>query len=73
VINEFSRKVWIFTFKSEAKAQDIIIEFFTYLNNQFKDYTVKIFKSDKGKEYKNKWTNKYFKEYGMKKLYSPRY
>ena len=72
-MDEFSRKVWIFTLKSKAEAPDKIIEFFTYLNNQFKDYTIKIFKSDGGKEYKNKKINKYCKENGIEKVYSSLY
>jgi len=43
------------------------------MNNQFKDYTIKIFKSDGGKEYKNKKINKYFKENDIEKVYSPPY
>jgi len=71
--DKFSRKIWIFTLKSKAEAPDKIIEFFTYLNNQFKDYTIKIFKSDGGKEYKNKKINKYCKENSIEKMYSPPY
>ena len=40
-MDEFSRKVWIFTLKSKSEAPDIIIDFFKYLNNQFKELSIK--------------------------------
>jgi len=50
-MDEFSRKVWIYTLKSKAEAPELIVEFFKYLNNQFEEYNIKIFKSDGGKEF----------------------
>jgi len=72
-MDEFSRKVWIFTLKSKSEAPDIIIDFFKYLNNQFKELSIKKFRTDGGKEYKNKKINKLCKEYGIEKLYSAPY
>ena len=72
-MDEFSRKVWIFTLKSKSEAPDIIIDFFKYLNNQFKELSIKKFRTDGGKEYKNKKINKLCKEYSIEKLYSTPY
>ena len=72
-MDEFSRKVWIFTLKSKSEAPDIIIDFFKYLNNQFKELSIKKFRTDGGKEYKNKKINKLCKEYSIEKLYSAPY
>jgi len=47
--------------KSKAEVPEIIVEFIKYLNNQFEEYNIKIFKLDGGKEFKNKTVNKYFK------------
>ena len=71
MLDEFSRKVRIFTLQSKAEAPDIIIEFFNYLNNQFKDYIIKILKYDR--EYKNKKINKCCKKNGIEKVNSPLY
>jgi len=70
-MDEFSRKVWIYTLKSNAEAPELIVEFFKYLNNQFEEYNIKIFKSDGGKEFKNKTVNKYCKENGIEKPILP--
>ena len=70
-MDEFSRKVWIYTLKSKAEAPELIVEFFKYLNNQFEEYNIKIFKSDGGKEFKNKTVNKYCKENGIEKPILP--
>jgi len=65
------KKVKIFVLKSKAEIPDIIIEFFTYLNNWFKEYTINIFnifKYDERKKYKNKKKiNKDCNEYDIEK------
>ena len=72
-MDEFSKIVWIFTLKSKSEAPDIIIDFFKYLNNQFKKLSIKKFRTNGGKEYKNKKINKLCKDYGIEKLYSVPY
>ena len=66
-MDEFLRKDWIYTLQLKAEPLDVIIEFFTYLNNQFKDNITKVFKFDGGKGYKNKKINKYCREMTLKK------
>jgi len=73
ILDEYSRKLWIFTLKSKVQAPDIIIESFTYLNYLFKDYKIKNFKTDGGKEYNNKIVNKYCSKHGIFKSESPPY
>jgi len=72
-MNEFSRKVWIFTLKSKSEAPDIIFDLFKNLNNQFKELSIKKFRTARGKEYKNKKINKLYKEYAIENLYSASY
>jgi len=55
-------KVPICTLKSKAEALEIIVEFLNYLNNQFEEYNIKIFKSNGGKKFKNKNVNIYCKK-----------
>jgi len=72
-LDEYSWKVRLFTLKSKAEAPDIINDFLKYLNNQFEDHKVKIFKTDGGKEYKNKKIRRYCKDNGIEKSFSPPY
>jgi len=72
-LDEYSWKVWLFTLKSKAEAPDNIIDFLKYLNNQFENYKVKIFKIDGGKEYKHKKIRRYCKDNGIEKSFSSPY
>ena len=54
IIDEATRKGWVFNLKSKAEATKIIIETLTMLNNLFDNTKIKYFKSDQGKEYQNR-------------------
>jgi len=73
IIDEYSRKSWVFIMKSKSEVTDIIINTLKMLNNKFDNYKIKIFKSDNTKEYKNKKINKFCKENDIEKVYSPQY
>jgi len=72
IIDEYSRKSWIFLLASKSEATDIIINFFNYLINQFVN-KIKSLKSDNPKEYSNKKLLDYCKQKGIKKIFSPVY
>jgi len=69
-IDVFTRKSWIFLLKNKSKVPRTIINFFTYLNNQFY-YKIKTFLSGQGTEYNNKKVLNYCKEHGIIKSFSP--
>jgi len=72
-IDEKSHKSWIFLLDKKSKAIETTINFLKYLNNLFDDKSVKVFKSDNAKEYKNRIIIKYCEENGIMKTYSPPY
>ena len=71
-IDEYTRKSWIFLLENKSEVPRTIINFFTYLNNQFY-YNIKTFRSDQGTEYNNKKVLNYCKEHGIIKTFSPPY
>jgi len=73
IIDEFSRKSWIFLLKSKSETIDIIINMFKFLNNIFKENKIKYFKSDNGREYNNRKILEFCKNNGIRKIYSPPY
>ena len=72
IIDEYSRKSWIFLLKRKSEAIDIVINTLKFLNNQNKN-NIKIFKSDHGKEFDNIRIKKFCSENGISKEYSPPY
>ena len=67
-MDEFPRKVWIFILKFKYEEPDIIIEFFKYLNNQFKELSIKkILELMGAKNIKIRKINKLCIEYGIEK------
>eukprot|EP00833_Pecoramyces_ruminatium_P007370 jgi/Orpsp1_1/1181402/evm.model.c7180000077088.1 len=72
-IDEKSHKSWIFLMKRKSEAINIIINFLKFLNNQFNDKKVKIFKSDNAREYRNKKIVEFCENNGIYKVYSPPY
>ena len=73
ILDEVSRKSWVFIMKSKSEATDIIINTLRMLNNKYKDYKIKVFKSDNAKEYKNKKIDYFCNENGIEKVFSPPY
>ena len=69
-IDEFTRKSWIFLLENKSEIPRTVVNFFTYLNNQFY-YQIKTFHSDQGTEYNNKKILNYCKEQGIIKTFSP--
>eukprot|EP00833_Pecoramyces_ruminatium_P014940 jgi/Orpsp1_1/1188972/evm.model.d7180000068605.1 len=72
IIDEFSRKSWIYLLKNKSEAVDLIIQTLILLNNQNKN-NIKVFKSDGGKEFNNKKIKQFCKENGIYKDFSPPY
>eukprot|EP00833_Pecoramyces_ruminatium_P016234 jgi/Orpsp1_1/1190266/evm.model.d7180000077836.1 len=72
IIDEFSRKSWIYLLKNKSEAMDLIIQTLILLNNQNKN-NIKVFKSDGGKEFINKKIKQFCKENGIYKDFSPPY
>ena len=52
IIDEYSRKSWIFLLKRKSKAIDVVVNTLKFLNFPNKN-SIKIFKSDYGKEFDN--------------------
>jgi len=71
-IDDFSRKSWIFLIENKTEVPKIIINFLTYLNNQFEN-KIKNFKTDQGKEYVNKKVEQFCRRIGIRKSYSQPY
>ncbi len=71
-IDEFTRKAWIYPIERKSDVPKKIIQFLKYLKNQF-NQSVKFFKSDNGKEFKNRKVENYCLNNGIKKIYSPPY
>ena len=69
-IDEYSRKSWIFLLENKKEVTRITINFFTYLQVQFK-YNIKSFHTDQGTEYKNDKILNYCKKHGIVKTFSP--
>jgi len=59
--------------KSKSEATDIIINTLRMLNNKYKDYKIKVFKSDNAKEYKSKKIDSFCNENGLEKVFSTPY
>ena len=68
-IDAFTRKSWIFLLENMSEIPRTVVNFFTYLNNQF--YQIKTFHSDQGTEYNNKKILNYCKEQSIVKTFSP--
>ena len=73
MIDEFSRKAWLFLLKEKKQAIDYIINTLKYLKNVYPDKNIKYFKSDYGREYNNKEIKKYCRENGIQKVFAPPY
>jgi len=71
-IDEYSRKAWIYTLKKKSDVPKTVIRFFRYIKNHFDD-NIKFFRTDNGKEYKNKKIENYCLNNGIIKTYSPPY
>ena len=71
-IDEFSRKGWVFLVDDKKKIPEIIINFFTYIKNQF-NHKIKNFHTDQGTEYNNKKILNYCEKHGINKTFSPPY
>ena len=69
IIDEFSRKSWLFLLKGKSETIEYIINALKYLNNLSDNNKIKIFKSDNGREYNNKKIINFCKENGIQKVY----
>lgn len=63
-IDDFSRKVYVFTIKSKAEVLDKFIEYKNRVENEL-NKKIKILRSDNGTEYVNKNFNNYLKKFGI--------
>jgi len=73
MIDEKSRKGWLFTLKKKSEAPDIIINFLKYLNNRSNKFKIKNFKTDGANEYKSKKVTEFCNQNGIFKSVSPPY
>ena len=73
IIDEFSRKTWLFLLKRKSEAIKYIINTLTYFKNVYPNKNIKYFKSDYGREYNNEKIINYCQQNGIVKVYSPPY
>jgi len=73
MVDEYTRKLWIFPLEKRSQAPDTILTFFKYLKNNFSEYNIMKFKTDGANEYKTKEIKNYCKENGISKITSPPY
>ena len=73
IIDEFSRKGWLFLLEKKSDATEFIIDTLKYLMNVYDNKHIKYFKSDNAKEYRNKKLHNFCKQNGIVKIYSPPY
>jgi len=71
-IDEFSQKAWLYLLEEKSQATKIIIQFLTFIENQY-NKVIKTFKSDIGKEYKNKRIFNFCNNKGINKVFSTPY
>jgi len=71
-IDGYTRMAWIFFLKNKSDTSQVIQEFVTYVERQFKT-TVLCIITDNGGEYIEAEVNKFFRSKGIRHLYTPPY
>ncbi len=71
-LDEYSRKSWIFPLERKSQVPKTTIQFLKHLYNQGYD-KITYFKTDNGREFKNRKIENYCSNHGIKKIYSPPY